>query len=82
MAYAGRTGRNSMLGSAIGIVLLAAAIVVLVVFVALNPHIIENLAYIALIVIAAIVIIAVIVYLAMAILALPYYVAKGEEYQT
>ncbi|MDR1404798.1 MAG: hypothetical protein LBJ20_04445 [Candidatus Methanoplasma sp.] len=82
MTYAGKTGRNSVLGSAIAILLLAAAVVVIVVYVALNPDILKSLIYLALAVVAAGIAIAVIVYIAAAILAVPYYAAKGEEYQT
>ncbi|MDR0508585.1 MAG: hypothetical protein LBG63_01985 [Candidatus Methanoplasma sp.] len=82
MAYAGRTQKNSTLGSAIAILLLAAAIALICVYVALNPSIIEDLAHLALIVAAVIVAAAIIVYIAAAVLALPYYAAKGEGYQT
>ncbi|MDR3074473.1 MAG: hypothetical protein LBU30_00340 [Candidatus Methanoplasma sp.] len=82
MAYAGKTGRNSTLGSALAILLLVAVIVVTAVYVALNPGILESLAHLALVVIVILIIAAVIIYLAVAILAVPYYAAKGEEYQT
>ncbi|MCL2296388.1 MAG: hypothetical protein FWC29_04835 [Methanomassiliicoccaceae archaeon] len=82
MAYAGRTGRNSTIRSAIAILLLAVAIVSICIFVAFNPVILESLAHIALIVVAVIVATAAIIYIAAAVLALPYYAAKGEEYQT
>jgi len=82
MAYAGNTGRNSTLGSALGILLLAALIVAIAVFVATNPTILESLVYLAFIAAAVFVMIVVIVYLAAVLLALPYYAAKGETYQT
>ena len=82
MAYAGKTGLNSTLGSALAILLLVAVIVVTAVYVALNPGILESLAHLALVVIVILIIAAVIIYLAVAILAVPYYAAKGEEYQT
>jgi len=81
MAYAGRTGRNSTLGSALGIVLLAVLVVAIAVFLALNPKIVENILYVAIIILVVIVVVAVIIFLAAAILALPYYAVKGEEYQ-
>ncbi|MCL2509791.1 MAG: hypothetical protein FWF07_01770 [Methanomassiliicoccaceae archaeon] len=76
------TGRNSTLGSALGILLLALVVIAAIVFVALNPDILKSLAYIVLIVIAIIIVIVIIVYLAAVFLALPYYAAKGETYQT
>ncbi len=42
----------------------------------------ENLILVVLVVMSAIFIIVVVIYLLMAILALPYYAAKGETYQT
>jgi len=82
MAYAGNMGRKSTLGSALGILLLAAAAVAIVVYVAMNPALLESLVYLALIAAAVIGIIVIIVFLAAAILALPYYAVKGERYQT
>ena len=82
MAYAGNVRRNSTLGSALIILLLVAVIAAAIIWLALNPEILDDLLYIA--IIAAVVIIAAIaiVYLVMIILAIPYYAAKGEGYQT
>ncbi|MDR2846412.1 MAG: hypothetical protein LBV63_03930 [Candidatus Methanoplasma sp.] len=74
--------RISTKGSAIGILLLAIAAVAIVVAVALNPWIWESLLYV-IVVAAAIIVIAIVIFiLAAALLALPYYAAKGEQYQT
>lgn len=82
MAYAGKTGKNSTLGSALLLVLLAAAIAAIAAFLILNPDVLGNLILIAAVIAAVFVIAAVMIYIAMAILALPYYAAKGESYQT
>jgi len=74
--------KKSTLGSALLILLLAFAIVGIAVFLILNPGILGNLIAIAIIAIIVIVVIVVIIYIAMALLALPYYVHKGETYQT
>jgi hypothetical protein len=82
MAQAGMTGRNSTLGSALLMVLLVAAIAAIAAFLFFNPGILENLLLVLVIAVVAIAAVAGIIYLAMAILALPYYAAKGESYQT
>jgi len=82
MNDSGKTGRNSTLGSALAILLLAAVIVVIAVYVAMNRSILESLAYLVLIIVVAVIIIVAIAYIVMALLALPYYAAKGETYQT
>ncbi len=46
-----------------------------------NPDILKNVLYVILIIIAAIVIIAVAIWIITALLAIPYYIAKGESYQ-
>jgi len=82
MAYAGNVKRNSTLGSALILLLLVAVIVAAIVWLALNPDILDDLLHIA--IVAAVIIVAAvaIVYLVMIILAVPYYAAKGERYQT
>jgi len=82
MAYAGETKKNSTLVSALLILLFAVLIAAVAVFLFFNPWILGELMLIAAIVAGVIVIGAVIVYIIMAILALPYYAAKGESYQT
>ncbi|MDR1955186.1 MAG: hypothetical protein LBP82_04475 [Candidatus Methanoplasma sp.] len=82
MANAGNTGRNSTLGPALMLVLLVAAIAAIAVYVALNPWILENILYIVFIAALAFVVIVGVIYAAMVILAVPYYAAKGESYQT
>ncbi len=82
MADAGKMGRNSTLGSALILVLLVAIVVAIVAYVALNPGILESLLYIVIIAAVVIVAVIVIIYVIMAILAVPYYAMKGEEYQT
>lgn len=58
-----------------------AAIVAVIVYISLNPEILRDLAWIAMIVIVAIVAIAVILFAVMTILAIPFYFRKGEQYQ-
>jgi len=76
------TGRNSTLGSALAILVLALIIIAVIAYIVMNPDILKSLAYLVIAVIAIIIVIVVIVYLAAAFLALPYYAAKGETYQT
>ena len=82
MAYAGNVKRNSTFGSALILLLLVATIVAVIIWLALNPDILDDLLHIA--IIAAVIVIAAIaiVYLVMIVLAIPYYAAKGEKYQT
>jgi hypothetical protein len=82
MADAGSIKKNSTLGSALLLLLLGAAIAAIVIFLLLNPEIITSLIAIAVIAVIIIVIAIVMIYVIMAILALPYYAAKGESYQT
>ncbi|MDR0888030.1 MAG: hypothetical protein LBM39_02455 [Candidatus Methanoplasma sp.] len=74
--------KKSTLGSALGILALAIVIVAIIVAVALNSWIWEDLLYLAVVIIVIIVLIVVIIAIAAAVLALPYYAAKGEQYQT
>ena len=81
MADAGKMGRNSTTGSALMILLLIVAIAAIGVFLAMNPGILENILW-AVVIVAIIIVAAIaIIYFVMAILALPYYAMKGEEYQ-
>ncbi|MCL1978829.1 MAG: hypothetical protein FWG60_01545 [Methanomassiliicoccaceae archaeon] len=82
MADAGTTGRNSTLVSALLMVLLVVAIAAIAVFLILNPAILESLVLIALVAVVVIVIVAAMIFLLATILALPYYAAKGETFQT
>lgn len=74
--------RKSTTWSGIGILVLVLALIAIVAFVAMNPSILESIVQIILIVIIAIIVIAVIVFLAMGLLAVPYYIKKGETHQT
>ncbi|NLL94806.1 MAG: hypothetical protein GX224_03500 [Thermoplasmatales archaeon] len=75
------TGSSALLMVLAGIAIVA--LVGLIVYAALNiDNLLENLVLIGLVVLAAIIIIVVVVYLLMIILAIPYYAAKGESYQT
>ncbi|MFA6710817.1 MAG: hypothetical protein WC067_05135 [Candidatus Methanomethylophilaceae archaeon] len=71
-----KTGKSAILFGLLVVVLVA-----IVVYIAYNPKILEDLAYLLIIIVIAIVIILVAVYLLMAILAVPMYAAKGESYQ-
>jgi len=82
MANSGNTEKRSVHRSALLLLFLAIAVVVMMVFVAFNLDLLGNLIAIAAIVIVAIVVIVIMTYVAMALLALPYYAAKGETYQT
>ncbi|MFA6805239.1 MAG: hypothetical protein WCQ23_04285 [Candidatus Methanomethylophilaceae archaeon] len=73
--------KKSTTWSGLGILALVLVLIAVVVYVALNPWILEDLLYVAIIVIVAIVIIAVIVALAMMLMAVPVYMHKGETYQ-
>lgn len=74
--------RKSVSGSVIGLIAIAIAVVAIAVFVALNPEILKNLMYLALIILAALIVVAVVVAIAMFVLAIPFYAAKGEVHQT
>ena len=71
--------------SAAGLLLIAVGTIAVIAAVALllfyNPDVLQNLLWILLIVIAAIVVIAIVVWIAMALLAIPMYAMRGEQYQ-
>lgn len=71
-----KTGKSAILFGLLVVVLVA-----IVIYIAYNPQILEDLVYLLIIIVIAIVIILVAVYLLMAILAVPMYAAKGESYQ-
>ncbi len=70
--------------SAIGMVVIAVMVVVIIAAIAyalMIPGVIEELVYIAVIAVIVIVAIIVIVYVVMMIVAIPMYALKGEQYQ-
>lgn len=72
-----KTGRSAlMLVLIIAVIIAAAAAIVLI------PGVLENLAWVALIVMVAIAVIAAVIWLCMIVLAIPMYAMKGEQYQT
>lgn len=82
MNDAGPTGRNSTSKSAAVILLLVVIVIALIMYLALNPELLENLAYLVIAAVIVIAVAAVIIYLVVMILAVPYYAMKGETYQT
>jgi glucan phosphoethanolaminetransferase (alkaline phosphatase superfamily) len=74
--------RKSTTWSGLGILVIVIALIAVVAYVIMNPSILENLLYIIIIVAIALVLIAVIAALVMGLLAVPYYMAKGETHQT
>jgi len=85
MAYAGRTerrgtGKSALLMTLLVVVLTVALIAIAVAFI-MYPDLFESLVLTLAIVVAGIAIAMAIVYLIIAILAIPYYIVKGEEYQ-
>lgn len=65
------------------LILLAGVVIIIAVaaYLILNPDILKDLLYVALIVLAAIVAVVLIVFAVMLILAVPMYAYKGEKYQ-
>ncbi|MDR3282966.1 MAG: hypothetical protein LBS92_05085 [Candidatus Methanoplasma sp.] len=76
------TKRRSTAASAAGILFLALLIAALAVTVVMNASILESLVATAIVLVVAAAAAIGIVLLAVAVLALPYYAAKGEQYQT
>ena len=68
--------------SAIGIGLIVAIIVIAAVGLFLNPWILKDLAILLIYIVVVVIVVAVVFYLAVAVLAVPFYAAKGEMYQT
>ncbi len=68
------------------VLLLITAVIVAVVgitawIIASNPDILKNVLYVVLIIIAAVVVVIAAIWIITAVLAVPYYIAKGETYQ-
>jgi hypothetical protein len=82
MTNEGKIERKSTLGSALGILVLVLAAIAIVAYLLLNPDILKDIVWVVIVAIVVLIIIAVIVYLAMMLLAVPYYAAKGVQYQT
>ena len=76
------TKRESTGKSALMMVLIVAIIAAAVAALFLIPGALDTVAWIIAIVLIAIVAVAVVIFVFMVILAVPMYVAKGEEYQT
>ncbi|NLN72223.1 MAG: hypothetical protein GX137_05500 [Thermoplasmatales archaeon] len=68
--------------SGILLVLCAAILVALVVYVIMTPDVLESLVKVAIVIVVAIVLIILVIFLLMAVLAIPVYMFKGEKYQT
>lgn len=62
--------------------LLVMIVIAIAVYVVMNPSILESLINILILVVVAILVVALIIFLAMSVLAVPYYVLKGEKFQT
>lgn len=73
--------RNSTTKGAIVLLIGVIIAIVAAAYVVMNPEILEDILYIALIVLAVIVAIALIVFAVMMIMAVPMYAYKGESYQ-
>jgi uncharacterized membrane protein YccC len=58
-----------------------AVIIAVAIYIFLNPEILKDLLWLAFIIIAAIVAVVLVVFAVMMILAIPFYVFKGEQYQ-
>ena len=82
MADAGKMGRNSTTGSALMILLLVIAAAAIGIFLFMNPEILADLFLVAIVIVVAIVVLVAIIYFVMALVSVPYYAVKGEEYQT
>ena len=76
------TKKAKTTGSAIMLVLVPVVIIAAIALLFLIPGALDTVAWIIALVLIAIVAVAVVVFVFMVILAVPMYVAKGEEYQT
>ena len=74
------TGKSGLALALIGIVIVAVIGITAWILYS-NPDILENVLYVILVIIAAIVIAVIAVWIITAVLAVPYYIAKGESYQ-
>ncbi len=74
------TGKSGLALALIGIVIIAVIGITAWILYS-NPDILENVLYVILVIIAAIVIVIIAVWIITAVLAVPYYIAKGESYQ-
>ena len=74
------TGKSGLVLALIGIVIVAVIGITAWILYS-NPDILENVLYVILVIIAAIVIAVIAVWIITAVLAVPYYIAKGESYQ-
>ncbi|UAL07566.1 MAG: hypothetical protein KRP56_07085 [Candidatus Methanogranum gryphiswaldense] len=74
--------RKSTTWSGIGILILVLIVIAIVAYVALNPSILEDIVGIIIIAVIVLIVIGVIIVLAMGLLAVPYYIKKGETHQT
>jgi uncharacterized membrane protein YcjF (UPF0283 family) len=81
-AYADNVGKNKTAVSALILDLFAVAIVAVAIFLILNPYILKDFAYVIIAAAVLIVLAVIAIYIVIVILALPYYAAKGEAYQT
>lgn len=75
-----KTTRSGLFLSLLLIVIVAVIGIVAWVFMT-YPDVLENVAYAILIIVGAILVIAVVAWVLMAVLAIPYYIKKGETYQ-
>lgn len=82
MANAGKIGRKSTIGSALAILVLVVLIIGIVAYLFVNPDVVGNILALALAILVIVVIAIIVFALVMALLAVPYYAAKGEEFQT
>lgn len=74
------TGKSGLALALIGVVIVA-VIGITAWILCSNPDILENVLYVILVIIVAIVIVVIAVWIITAVLAVPYYIAKGESYQ-
>jgi membrane protein implicated in regulation of membrane protease activity len=74
--------RKSTLWSGIGMLLVILGLVALAVFLILNPDILLSIGYVLIVLALVIVAVAVIAILAMSLLAIPFYISRGESRQT
>jgi uncharacterized membrane protein len=74
------TGKSGLALALIGVVIVAVIGITAWILYS-NPDILENVLYVILVIIAAIVIVIIAVWIITAVLAVPYYIAKGESYQ-
>ncbi len=84
MAEAAGVRKKSTAKSGLGILLIVVATVIaigLAIYALTIPGVLESLASIALLIVGAIVVIAIVAYAIMLIIAVPMYIAKGEQVQ-